>query len=161
MPHYCITGYHHDWDSKVYNTSNKSEFPDDLKTLCRTIVSVIPNLSCPEFEAEAAIINYYPMDATLSGHVDFSEPNQSAPLVSVSFGQNAIFLIGGPTKAQEPVPILLRNGDVLIMSHEARQSYHAVPKITQSESIIVTLNDDFVRSYLGDHRINMNVRQVY
>ena len=86
------------------------------------------NLS-EDYRAEAAIINYYPMDSSLGGHVDYSEPNKNAPLVSISIGQSAIFLIGGPSKSLEPLPILLQNGDVLIMTHQARQSYHAVPKI--------------------------------
>ena len=86
------------------------------------------NLS-EDYRAEAAIINYYPMDSNLGGHVDYSEPNKNAPLVSISIGQSAIFLIGGPSKSLEPLPILLQNGDVVIMTHQARQSYHAVPKI--------------------------------
>ena len=27
-------GFHHDWDTKVYNTSTKSEFPIELDDLC-------------------------------------------------------------------------------------------------------------------------------
>ena len=101
------------------------------------------------------------MDSTLSGHVDFSEPNKSAPLISISFGQSAIFLIGGPSKNIEPSAIFLRNGDVLVMSHEARQSYHAVPKILNTENSELNLQSDFVQKYLENHRINMNVRQVF
>ena len=39
-----------------------------------------------DFRAEAAIVNYYPMDATLSGHTDHSEHNLDAPLLSISLG---------------------------------------------------------------------------
>ena len=39
------------------------------------------------FRAEAAIVNYYPMDATLGGHTDHSEPNMEAPLLSISLGK--------------------------------------------------------------------------
>lgn len=46
-----------------------------------------------------------------------------------SFGQSAIFLLGGRSKNIEPLPILLSSGDVVIMSKEARLCYHAVPKI--------------------------------
>ena len=55
-----------------------------------------------DYRAEAAIINYYPMDSSLGGHVDYSEPNKNAPLVSISIGQSAIFLIGGPSKSIKP-----------------------------------------------------------
>lgn len=46
-----------------------------------------------------------------------------------SFGQSAIFLIGGKSKQTKPTPILLRSGDVVIMSRDARLAYHGVPRI--------------------------------
>lgn len=158
---WATLGFHHDWDTKVY--TEQGDFPVDLAELSKSILNEIPGLSSDTYKSEAAIINYYPMDSTLSGHVDFSEPNKSAPLISISFGQSAIFLIGGPNKNIEPSAIFLRNGDVLVMSHEARQSYHAVPKILNTENIENLQSDqsDFVQKYLENHRINMNVRQVF
>lgn len=44
-----------------------------------------------------------------------------------------MFLIGGRTKDVEPVPVLLRSGDIAIMSGESRHSYHGVPKILKCE----------------------------
>ncbi len=73
-------------------------------------------------------------------HVDRSEVCATAPLVSISYvrvlhsdlrlmapslGNAAVFLIGGLTRDTEPVPILLRSGDVVIMSGPAcRRAYH-------------------------------------
>ncbi len=34
----------------------------------------------------------------------------------MSLGRSAIFLIGGRTKFIKPVPILLRSGDIMVMS---------------------------------------------
>lgn len=47
-------------------------------------------------------------------------------------GNAAVFLIGGLTRDVVPVPILLRSGDVLIMSGPAcRRAYHgSFPIIT-------------------------------
>ena len=72
-------------------------------------------------------------------------------------------MIGGPSKKTEPSAIFLRNGDVLVMSQEARQSYHAVPKILRLLEVGADLDTDtdFVNSYMKNHRINMNVRQVF
>lgn len=40
-------------------------------------------------------------------------------------GNAAVFLIGGQTRDSEPVPILLRSGDIVIMSGPAcRRAYH-------------------------------------
>jgi hypothetical protein len=42
-----------------------------------------------------------------------------------SIGSAAIFLLGGTTRDVEPTPILLRSGDVVIMSGpECRRAYH-------------------------------------
>lgn len=50
-----------------------------------------------------------------------------------SFGQTAIFLIGGPTKDEKPMAIFLKSGDIAVMSKESRLSYHAVPKIMKTD----------------------------
>ena len=97
---WATLGFHHDWDTKIY--TEHGDFPSDLSELCKDILSEIPKIYSEDYKSEAAIINYYPMDSTLSGHVDFSEPNKTAPLISISFGQSAIFLIGGPSKNIEP-----------------------------------------------------------
>ena len=51
------------------------------------------------------------------------------PIVSVSLGCSGIFLLGGRSKDIAPVPILLRSGDVVVMSGESRYCYHGVPVI--------------------------------
>ena len=81
---WATLGLHHDWDTKVYSKDNVSEFPPELRDLCEFLAEAA---GFPGLEAEAAIVNFYPMGSTLSGHVDRSEPNMKAPLVSVSFGK--------------------------------------------------------------------------
>ena len=46
-----------------------------------------------------------------------------------SFGQTAIFLLGGQTKDTSPTAMFLHSGDIIIMGGPARLAYHAVPKI--------------------------------
>ena len=50
-----------------------------------------------------------------------------------SFGQTALFLIGGQTKDQTPLGMYLKSGDIAIMAGRSRLSYHAVPKILPAE----------------------------
>ncbi|XP_071160040.1 nucleic acid dioxygenase ALKBH1-like [Mytilus edulis] len=123
-------GYHYDWDNKKYYTDKHSEFPVDLSSLCKYIASV---LGYSSFAPEAAIVNYYHMDSTLAGHTDHSELDHDAPLISISFGQDAIFLIGGLTKETKPEAIMLHSGDICIMSEQSRLVYHAVPRIMKAE----------------------------
>ena len=46
-----------------------------------------------------------------------------------SFGQAAIFLLGGKSKCTEPTAMFIRSGDIVLMSAKARLCFHAVPKI--------------------------------
>jgi len=52
----------------------------------------------------------------MGGHLDDAERCQTVPIVSISLGLDAIYLIGGRTKAQEPIPLLLRSGDVILQA---------------------------------------------
>ncbi|XP_065584536.1 nucleic acid dioxygenase ALKBH1-like [Artemia franciscana] len=156
---WATIGYHHDWDTKVYRDDNRSHFPPDLKRLIEKLAEI---LGFYNFVAEAGIINYYHMNSTLSGHTDHSELNKDAPLFSISFGQSALFLLGGLTKEEDPSIIKLESGDVLIMSGESRLCYHGVPRILKSEKQTWLFCDSHGRtlSYLNNNRININVRQV-
>lgn len=171
-------GYHHNWDTKVYSNEDFTSFPADLDELVST--GIAPVLGYKDFVCQAAIVNYYPQGSTLSGHTDHSELNLDAPLFSISFGQSAIFLIGGRHKSDPASPILIRSGDVLVMTRESRLCYHAVPRILHKSE--ETWNDfteenshpsdilcnsckdseqwEPFNMYLNDCRINLNVRQV-
>lgn len=126
-------GYHHDWDTKEYSEDNRSEMPDSVVRLCGVVARVLGLCGGGggggEFKAQAGIINYYHHHSTLSPHTDHSEPYMEAPLLSFSFGQSAIFLMGGCTKATAPSAILLHSGDIVVMAGAARLCYHAVPRI--------------------------------
>ena len=106
--------------------------------------------------------------------------------VSISIGRSAIFMIGGRTKDIQPVPILVRSGDVVVMSGESRYCYHGVPHILSAEeeecifpsspasaetfdSVRISgfsspsSSDkilDNVKYYLTKGRVNINARQV-
>lgn len=148
-------GYHHDWDSKLYSEENKTHFPEELAQLAYCIGKAVAGW---EVIAQAAILNFYRLDSTLSGHTDHSEPNNTAPLISISFGQSAVFLIGGKTIDDPTSALLINSGDVIIMSGESRLSYHGVPRII---SVDWEVDDgDEYRSFLKEARINLNMRQV-
>ncbi|KAJ8968900.1 hypothetical protein NQ317_008837 [Molorchus minor] len=174
-------GYHHNWDTKMYSDENRGEFPKDLHEMTVYLAEI---LGFSHYSPEAAIVNYYHMDSTLSGHTDHSEQNIEAPLFSYSFGQTAIFLIGGKTKEEKPIPIFIRSGDIIVMTKESRVAYHGIPKILKADSHVWNLvdiydscnmckehsdvigisKDEFLwkpfGDYLNNSRINVNVRQV-
>lgn len=77
---------------------------------------------------------------------------------------SAIFLIGGHSLDDEPIAILLRSGDTIIMSRESRLCYHGVPKVLLFENDKNFRYDNEweqpFKDYLQVTRININVRQV-
>jgi len=119
-------------------------------------------------EPDAGIVNFYQTKDTLMGHVDRSEVCATSPLVSISLGNAAIFLIGGLTRDIAPIPILLRSGDIIVMSGPAcRRAYHGVPRVfegTLPAHLGEGANDGswspYAR-YMDTTRININVRQVF
>ncbi|XP_013411477.1 nucleic acid dioxygenase ALKBH1 [Lingula anatina] len=124
--HWATLGYQYDWNEKKYHKDQCTAFPEDLSLLSSIIAE---RVGFPAFTAQASIVNYYHLNSKLGGHVDYSEFDHDAPLLSISFGQSAIFLLGGVTKSVKPVAMYINSGDVVVMSGAARLAYHAVPRI--------------------------------
>ncbi|XP_029039227.2 nucleic acid dioxygenase ALKBH1 [Osmia bicornis bicornis] len=169
---WATLGYHHNWETKLYSETNKTEMPANLSLLASVLAQ---SLGYTNFKAEAAIVNYYRMNSTLGGHVDQSEIDTDAPLISISFGQTAIFLIGGLTQDEEADAMYLQSGDVLIMSGSSRLRYHGVPKIlpvnnapwddeeaNDNNQYCKWDQEDWnkAKTYISEARVNMTVRQV-
>lgn len=56
--------------------------------------------------------------------MDDVEPDMAQPIVSVSLGCDAVFLMGGHTRDTVPTPIMVRSGDIVVLSEAARQCFH-------------------------------------
>eukprot|EP00667_Euglena_gracilis_P019958 EG_transcript_21494 len=129
---WATIGYHHNWDTRVYDPSHHSPVPPDLERLAGDLAQALVRATgqpLPHaFKAEAGIINWYNKDSTLAGHVDDSEICLHNPIVTVSFGCSAIFMLA-PTKTDPPVAVLLRSGDVCFMGGASRLAVHGVPRI--------------------------------
>ncbi|KAF9580036.1 hypothetical protein BGW38_003474 [Lunasporangiospora selenospora] len=80
-------GYQYHWPSKTYHFDQNAPFPEELKTLSKAVVAAIDGVgpypyAADDFVAEAGVVNYYQLKDRLMGHVDRSELNKDAPLVS-------------------------------------------------------------------------------
>ncbi|KAI0792875.1 hypothetical protein C8Q75DRAFT_791959 [Abortiporus biennis] len=179
-------GWYYHWGTKQYDfTRGKIDVNEGLKEVCREAVSFVPWRELFEndksdwgdeindwriwnetYEPDAGIVNFYQTKDTLMAHVDRSEVCATSPLVSISLGCAAVFLIGGHTRDVEPTPILLRSGDVVIMSGpQCRRVYHGVPRILEN-TLPSHLEEpgedwDLFAQYLQTTRVNINVRQVF
>lgn len=152
--------------------------PPEIQHLAAELLErMLPNAG--SFKAEAAIVNYYNLKQQMGGHRDDLEFDFTKPVVSISLGLPAIFLLGGTTRNESPLPVLVRPGDVMLLAGKSRLAYHGMAKVIPnldedlpsgaycdmslpSESSIAIPDTEraAVASFLSSHRININIRQV-
>ncbi|KAF1742647.1 hypothetical protein MXB_980, partial [Myxobolus squamalis] len=101
-------GYKFDYTSHTYETSIYKDLPDEIFDLFQNIGT---KMGFPTFTPQTSIINFYPATggeisrskcAGLCGHQDIYEKNLTQPLISLSFGQPCVYLLGGDTKETIP-----------------------------------------------------------
>lgn len=69
----------------------------------------------------------------MGGHRDELELALDKPIVSISLGRPAVFLLGGKTLEHGPiVPMIVRSGDVLVLGGDARLNYHSMARLLPS-----------------------------
>jgi alkylated DNA repair protein alkB family protein 1 len=191
---WATMGYHYDWTERSYNKNLKSDTPSivgDLSTVFARTSLLLEGVSEKNlsFAPSASIVNFYTTKSNMGGHRDDLEFIMDKPIVSLSMGLPAVFVLGGKTKEDEPVvPILIRSGDVLCMGGESRLYYHSMARLLPSSATLpqieehccptdedtmhlsdisceqsVLSEDDSVslEYFLSNHRINISVRQVY
>ncbi|CAO3652162.1 unnamed protein product [Cunninghamella blakesleeana] len=178
-------GYHYHWPTKTYHLDRRFPVPDTVKDIVTSCVYAIENIGSnssdddklhwkntyqgKNYHPEAGVVNYYQYRDTLMGHVDRSELNMEAPLISISLGNACIYLLGGEDRNKKPAALYLRSGDIIAMTKLCRRSFHGVPRIIED-----TLPDylkaegdypdapnwKLYGQYMTTSRININIRQV-
>jgi alkylated DNA repair protein (DNA oxidative demethylase) len=101
------------------------------------------------FASDACLINRYVPGAKLSLHQDKDELDFGAPIVSVSLGLPAVFLFGGPERADKTVRYRLEHGDVVVWGGPSRLFFHGVAPLADGEHAV-----------MGRQRINLTFRKV-
>ena len=120
------------------------------------------------YRAEAGVVNFYQFRDSLTAHIDQSEVDSVRPLISLSLGESAIFLVGGTTRDKKPIAFMLDSGDALVMSGESRRIFHGIPRIIEdrmNEALLDGWKDTKdganIRKFIRGTRVNINVRQVF
>ncbi|KAB1225822.1 Alpha-ketoglutarate-dependent dioxygenase alkB [Morella rubra] len=117
-------GLQFDWSKRNYDESlPHNKIPDSLCQLAKRMAA--PAMPKGEqFQPEAAIVNYFGIGDALGGHLDDMEADWSKPIVSISLGCKAVFLLGGKSRDDPPLAMFLRSGDIVLMAGEARECFH-------------------------------------
>ena len=99
---------------------------------------------------ECCLVNHYRPGARMGLHQDRDEAASTAPVVSVSLGDQALFRIGGATRRGPTSSVRLDSGDVVVMAGTARRCFHGIDRIFPGTSDLVP----------GGGRINLTLRRV-
>ena len=119
-----------------------SSMPETLLTLWSDLTG------WPE-PPDACLVNLYRGEAKMGLHQDRDEQDHSAPVLSVSLGDTAVFRIGaaggGPTRT-----VRLASGDVCALTGPARLARHGIDRVIAGSSTLVP----------GGGRINLTLRRA-
>jgi len=99
---------------------------------------------------QACLINFYDASAKMGLHQDRDEEDFSAPVVSLSLGDTALFRIGGAKRGDSTRSFRLASGDALVLGGEARLAFHGVDRIIAGSSNLLK----------DGGRINLTLRRV-
>ena len=103
---------------------------------------------CPP--PEACLVNVYNATARMGLHQDRDEEEFSAPVVSLSLGDDAVFRIGGTTRNSPTRSFRLRSGDAMSLGGPARLAFHGVDRIVAGTSTLLPKGG----------RVNLTLRRV-
>ncbi|ETO33570.1 hypothetical protein RFI_03532 [Reticulomyxa filosa] len=191
-------GVQYDWTLRKYNTDVVTHpIPQAMIDVCTDICACLQTMNAENdrenseensdddnddstpytlaMVPQTSIINYYCANTKrpMGGHRDAAE-KINAPLVSISLGCTAIFLIADGDE-DIPVALYLRSGDCLVMSKSARFALHAVARVipdTCPSELVTSLDAlkketkenaqeiELMKKYIVQSRLNFNVRQV-
>jgi DNA oxidative demethylase len=117
--------------------------PEALLALWREVAR------CPA-PPEACLINLYDGTAKMGAHQDRDEADFTAPVLSVSLGDDAVFHVGGLKRTAPKVRVTLRSGDVLVLEGESRLAFHGIDRVLPDTSLLLPAGG----------RINLTLRRV-
>ncbi len=104
-------------------------------------------------QPDACLINVYSATARMGLHRDEDEEDFSAPVLSISLGDDCRFRIGGLKRGGPTQSFRLHSGDIVVLGGDARLAYHGVDRIYPGTSTLDL-------AVPGACRINLTLRRV-
>src|SRR5215217_4918282 len=98
---------------------------------------------------DACLVNLYRESARMGLHQDRDEADLTAPVLSVSLGDTAVFRVGA-AEGGSTRPVRLASGDVCALTGPARLARHGVDRLLPGSSSLVP----------GGGRINLTLRRA-
>lgn len=114
------------------------------------LLEIWQDLAAFDHPPQACLVNFYEDTAKMGLHQDKDETDLSAPVVSVSLGDDCLFRVGETTRGRRTTSIRLHSGDVVVLGGEGRLAYHGVDRIYPATSTLLKKGG----------RINLTLRRV-
>ncbi len=147
--HWNALTYSYEETRSDYDSLAVPEIPQPLLDLATAAAADAGFVMRPDL----CIMNYYTTESRMGVHQDKDERPETIaagiPIVSVSLGDAARFVIGGLSRRESTRPLTLRSGDVLVMGGPSRLRFHGVTRIHPGTAPPGT----------GPGRINLTFRQ--
>ncbi len=100
------------------------------------------------------LINFYGQDARLGLHQDRGDSSLEAPVVSISLGDDATFILGGLSRKDALRRVRLRSGDIMWFGGASRLIFHGVEGVISNTSALLQ------KIGLPGGRINLTLRRI-
>jgi len=108
---------------------------------------------------ECCLVNHYQGPKAKMGlHQDRDEEDLSAPVVSFSIGDSAVFRVGGAERRGPTRSIKLHSGDALVLGGAARLNFHGIDRLLVGSSDILT--QALPEVFPNGGRLNFTLRRV-
>jgi len=101
------------------------------------------------FDPDACLISRYEPGARLTLHQDRDEESFDHPIVSLSLGLPATFLLGGLKRSDKAMRVPVGHGDVVVWGGPARLRYHGVAVLADGH-----------HGLMGRWRFNLSFRRA-
>ena len=121
-------------------------WPAMPRRLLDAFAAIAPGAPPPE----ACLINLYASTARMGLHQDRDEEELTAPVVSLSLGDTALFRVGGVQRNAPTRSFRLASGDAMALAGEGRLAFHGVDRIFAGSSSLLPEGG----------RINLTLRRV-
>jgi alkylated DNA repair protein (DNA oxidative demethylase) len=116
----------------------------------RRLMELWTEVSDYPHEPQACLVNFYSDSARMGLHQDRDEKDFSAPVVSVSLGDDCLFRVGGTKRRDATISVRLSSGAIVILGGEGRLAFHGVDRIYPQTSTLLKKGG----------RINLTLRRV-
>jgi DNA oxidative demethylase len=114
------------------------------------VLSAWDRLSGYPGEPDACLVNFYDRTAKMGLHQDRDEEELSAPVVSLSLGETALFRYGGLERTAPTRSVKLRSGDAIVFGGPARLIFHGIDRLYPGTSDLLPQGG----------RLNLTLRKV-